>query len=538
MREPLADSLAGPYEVAVIGGGVNGAGIAEALTLAGYSVALLERLDFGSGTSSRATRLIHGGLRYLEHGELGLVYESLGEREALLRLYPHLVKPLPLILPIYKGGRLPGWKARAGLLLYDLLSFRKSLPRHQRLSAEEALAMQPSLRDEGLQGAFLFHDAQVKLPERLTVEVALSAAAGGAQIANYATVTSIEAVSQDPQRTWFNLTVNDGVGGEDFVVGAETVINAAGPWVDAVLELTGRPLARRIGGTRGSHIVVERNDISLKQAIYAPARADGRPFFIIPWLGLLLIGTTDLRDTTSEPSPAATAAEVEYLLAESSAVLDRPIHEDDILYTYSGIRPLPVADGRESAITRRHFLVNHAAEGLPGLYSLLGGKLTTYRSVGRHAVKTLRGRLGERWPMKPAAPTPITAGLPGSFIAAWGPRASEVYARYRDQPELLQPICPHSPEPQATIVEAARNERATSLGDVFLRRTTAGWRPCMGLDVADEAAGILGDELGWSEDRRRSEVARYRDELELVHPRSGQIEDRELSGPLSLGGVA
>ncbi|MEX2236078.1 MAG: glycerol-3-phosphate dehydrogenase/oxidase [Dehalococcoidia bacterium] len=534
---PLFNELRDWYEVAVIGGGINGAGIAAALAQAGYSVLLLEKGDFGSGTTSKSTRLIHGGLRYLEHADLGLVRESLRERKELLRRYPHLIKPLRLLMPIYAGGHYPAWKVRAGLTLYDLLARGGGLPGHKSLGAQATLRAEPNLSATGLRSAFTFSDCQAELPERLTVETVLEARRLGANCLNYIEARGLARI-ESKGATSFRLSARDLLSDEDIEVSADVVINAAGPWVDQLLGVAGGGGHRRIGGTRGSHLVLRPEILQLKQAIYAPARSDGRPFFLIPWLGQTLLGTTDVRVDGSPDQSAMSSGEVAYLLDEANLLLKIRLTHSDVIYTYSGVRALPYhPGGSESAITRRHFFVDHASEGLGGLYSLVGGKLTTYRSVGRKAADLVRRRLGQRWPVKPdiceAGPTPA------GFEQVWGNRAGEVFARYEDRLDLREPICEHTLEPKAAVVEAARNELATCLADVFLRRTRVGWMACQGLLVAHEAAQMLGAELNWPKERVAAEVQRYREELATVHPplyRVLEQEEIELASAASSGG--
>jgi glycerol-3-phosphate dehydrogenase len=490
MREPLSARLRDSYEIAVIGGGINGCGIAQALAEAGYDVLLVERHDFGAGTTSRSTRLIHGGLRYLEHAEIGLVFESLHAREVLLEEFPQLVRPLELLLPVYHGSAYPQWKAWAGLAAYDVLSLRKSLPRHHRLSSAATLALEPRLRNDGLQAGFTFWDGQVELPERLAVESALAAERAGATVANYA-----EALGFNPNGGRYNLGLRDLLDGTDNETTADLVINAAGPWADQVLGRANVKASRLVGGTRGSHVAVPRERLGMRKAIYAPARSDGRPFFILPWLDLTLIGTTDV-SVESIDHPAATSSEVDYLLREANWLLEENLTLADILYTYAGIRPLPYSrETREGKVTRRHFLVDHQSAGFPGVYSLVGGKLTTYRSVGRRAVKIARRRLGHRWPVTPGR--------------------SETAGAVRQQHE---PICQHSPEPRSVVAHAIVNEHATGLADVLLRRTPVGWRSCQGVHVAPELARLIGEILGWDDTRMDDEVSRYTAELEATHP--------------------
>jgi glycerol-3-phosphate dehydrogenase len=278
------------FDVIIIGAGINGAGIARDAAMRGLKVLLVDKSDPGSGTTSASTRLIHGGLRYLEHYEFGLVRESLRERETLLKIAPHLVRPLPITIPIYKHSRRGRATIRAGMIAYDLLSIGKSLPRHRMLSRRETLKQLPGLNPEGLLGSALYYDAQVEFPERLVLENVLAAREHGAEVLTYTRVTKL-------------LTEGDSVSAVEFVcedgqtscVRADVVVNATGPWVDRLLEQAPVQSPRLIGGTKGSHIVVPAFDGAPTTAIYIEAQSDRRPFFIIPWNGNYLIGTTDVR---------------------------------------------------------------------------------------------------------------------------------------------------------------------------------------------------------------------------------------------------
>src|SRR5687768_16315352 len=276
---------AASFDLIIIGGGVNGCGIARDAAGRGARVLLIEQGDIASGTSSASTRLIHGGLRYLEHFEFGLVRESLRERETLLRIASHLVRPLAITIPIYNQSKRGRATVRAGMIAYDLLSLGKSLPRHRMLSRAETLKQSPGLNQEGLLGSAQYFDAQVEFAERLVVENALDARERGAAIITYAPVTK--------------LTVEGGVefllDGETHFAHASLIVNAAGPWVDQLLERAPVESERLIGGTKGSHIVVPRFPGASKSAIYLEAQSDWRPFFVIPWNGNYLIGTTDVR---------------------------------------------------------------------------------------------------------------------------------------------------------------------------------------------------------------------------------------------------
>jgi glycerol-3-phosphate dehydrogenase len=385
------------FDVIVIGAGINGAGIARDAAMRGLKVLLIDKGDIGSGTTSASTRLIHGGLRYLEHFEFGLVRESLREREILLRIAPHLVRPLAITIPIYKQSKRGRLMIRAGMILYDLLSWGKSLPRHRMLSRAETLERWPGLNPEGLVGSALYYDAQIEFPERLVMENVLSAGEFGAEVLTYTRVT--------------NFTVKDGkVSGVEFgneddsedvqkqVAGAAVVINAAGPWIDQVLERVPVKSPKLIGGTKGSHLVVRPFPGSPANAIYVEARSDGRPIFIIPWNELYLIGTTDVRFEGNPDEVRCEPWEIDYLLSETNLALPGAhLTRDSILYTYSGVRPLPVTgDKDEQSITRRHFIRQHPQ--LPNLLSIVGGKLTTYRSLAEECVDLIFQKLGRHSP--------------------------------------------------------------------------------------------------------------------------------------------
>jgi len=381
------------FDVVIIGAGINGAGIARDAAMRGLTVLLIDKAEPGGGTTSASTRLIHGGLRYLEHFEFGLVRESLREREILLRIAPHLVKPLAISIPIYKQSKRGRLTIRAGMVLYDLLSWNKSLPRHRMLSRAETLEQLPGLNPEGLVGSALYYDAQVEFPERLVGENVRSAREFGAEVLTHTRVTS--------------LSVEDGrVSGVEFVgedgrkrfAEAGVVINAAGPWIDQVLEHVPVESPKLIGGTKGSHIVVPPFSGAPANAIYLEARSDGRPIFIIPWNKLYLIGTTDVRFEGDPDQVRCEPWEIDYLLAETNLALPRGnLTRDSILYAYSGVRPLPVTgDKDEQSITRRHFIREHPR--LPNLLSIVGGKLTTYRSLAEECVNLIFRKLGKDSP--------------------------------------------------------------------------------------------------------------------------------------------
>lgn len=374
------------YDVVIIGAGINGAGIARDAAMRGLRVLLIEKGEIGAGTTSASTRLIHGGLRYLEHFEFGLVYESLRERETLLRIAPELVRPLAMAVPIYKQSR-RGWLTiRAGMILYDLLSWKKSLPGHRMLSRAETLERWPGLNPEGLVGSALYYDAQVEFPERLVLANVQSAREFGAEVLIHTRVTKITASGVE-------------FGGQ--FAEASVIINAAGPWIDLVLKSVNSP--RLIGGTKGCHLVVPVFPEAPANAIYLEARSDGRPIFIIPWNKLYLIGTTDVRFEGDPDEVRCEDWEIDYLLSETNLALPGAhLTCDSILQTYSGVRPLPYKSS-----TRRHFIREHPQ--LPNLLSIVGGKLTTYRSLSEECVDLIFRKLGKNPPPCRTATEILTA---------------------------------------------------------------------------------------------------------------------------------
>lgn len=509
------------FDLLIIGGGINGAGIAREAACRGLSVALVEKLDYASGSTSRSTRLIHGGLRYLEHGELMLVLESLREREALLRHMPHMVRPLSFLIPVFDHSSRSVPFIRAGMLLYDLLSAGKGLPRHRFLDRGELRRLERqagSLKwDGGLKGAFLYYDAQVNYPERLTVDTIAAARQAGAVALNHCEV--LEFVIRDGRVT--GTRVRDTVGGEETTVDALLTVNASGPWVNDFDALLGiRRKTPLLMPTRGSHLVVGPFEGAPGQAIYFEARSDRRPVFIIPWNGLYLIGTTDVVFSGKADDVQPSEEEVRYLLEETSAALPQArLTRGDILYTYAGIRPLPHTTGAAPAeLTRGHLLYDHEKnDGVGGLCSVIGGKLTTYRHLARDAVDFAMKKLGRRrrrapaeeppaftlWDWrdsqetleKQAAPMAAQYGVaPGELLrllATYGRAATAILEMWRENAAWRRPLCEHTRVTAAEALYAARREQALTAGDVLLRRTCAALEPCRGLDALPRVAELL-----------------------------------------------
>ena len=502
------------YDLIVVGLGINGAAIARDAALRGLRVAAFDRGDVGAETSAWNSRLIHGGLRYLEHAEFGLVRESLRERRLLLRHAPHLVEPLRLTIPVFTGSRRGRWTIKAGMLLYDLLSLGKALPHHRMLGRDAAIeASGGVLRDDDLVAAATYWDAQVVHPERLTLELALDAHARGATIRTWTGVD--ELIIEDGAVRGVRAT--DTLTGQSIEASARVVVNAAGPWVDRLLTARSE---RLIGGTKGSHVVVDDiTGLPRDRAWYTEARADGRPFFIIPWLGRWLIGTTDLRFDADPGEARAEASEVGYLLAEVNCLLPRAgLTHADVVLTWSGVRPLPHQPGaKPGEITRRHLVIDHAPE-LRNLLSIVGGKLTTHRALAEdavnHAVRILGRHVpcGTRHAPLPGSPDAEPSALRNAIRAlcaddalsdrlyrVYGRRALDVLALAADAPTPRERLCDHPPVLAGEVAFAVEHELARTLEDIMFRRLMVGFDPVASARLAESIGARAAAHLDWNE---------------------------------------
>ncbi|MBV8714330.1 MAG: glycerol-3-phosphate dehydrogenase [Chloroflexi bacterium] len=521
------------FDALVVGGGIVGTGIARDLALRGLKVALVEKNDLASGTSSRPTRLIHGGLRYLEMFDFGLVRTDMREREVLLHLAPHLVQPLQFLMPMYGRGVLYRAKLQAGMQLYDALSFDKSLPTRQWLNKRQLLRVEPGLSPTALQGAWQFYDGQLSLVERLVVENALDAAQHEAVVATCAHVVEF---LRDDLGGVVGARVQDRLSGQSLDVRARLTVNATGPWLDLTTQTLRpgrRPLLRL---TKGVHLVTPS---ATRKAHVLFAQKDGRLFFVIPWLGYSLVGTTDTDYVGDPADAAATDEDVEYLVSEARSVFPDG-QFDQIYYAYAGVRALVriehVAEGK---VSRKHALYDHARrDGVPGLVSVVGGKITGYRAIAEEVGDLVARKL--RWPRRelPTDAEPLPGGhlrdLETYVIDEVWPRAAAfgldreqaehlgsmygsmtpaVLARIERNPRLAERVCPNEPTIAAQLEHAVESEWALSLGDVLLRRTALGLRACQALDCLDTVVERVAPLLGWDTAERASQVEAYRREL-------------------------
>ncbi|HIK30645.1 MAG TPA: glycerol-3-phosphate dehydrogenase [Oscillatoriales cyanobacterium M59_W2019_021] len=528
------------YDLIVIGGGVNGAGVARDGALRGLKTILLEKNDFASGTSSWSTRLIHGGLRYLEYFEFSLVRESLREREVLLQTAPHLVKPLLLTIPVYRSRSRPYWKIQAGMLLYDTLSYDKTLPPHRMLPKTKFLQLLRSIDPEDLSGGAQYYDGQVAFAERLCLETIISAAEAGATVCNYTEVTQLH--RQGNRIT--HLSCRDVPTGEEFTVtGSDraVIINTSGPWVDRVCSLgvengESKPISQtaKIGGTKGSHIVVDPFPGALDSALYVEAKTDGRPFFIVPWLGMYLIGTTDLPYRGNLDRVKADDDEIDYLIAETNGIIpSAALTRSSVKFTYSGVRPLPNTEGKKpGSITRKHILFDHTSEGIDNLISLIGGKLTTYRHVGEELVDAAFRKIGRSAPPCPTLKQPLPGAILPSddrireavqnyrksiplntidyLFSMYGSRAIEVLALTDKAPDLAEAIVPQLLDIKAQIVYAIRSEYAKTFVDINRRRTPIAFHDNYGFPALSVLAEVAIEHCGWTRETCDRLIEEYR----------------------------
>ncbi|MFM2720187.1 glycerol-3-phosphate dehydrogenase/oxidase [Microbacterium mcarthurae (nom. nud.)] len=534
-RADAAQLTGRTFDVLVVGGGINGVAIAREAATRGLSVALIERGDLAVGTSSWNSRLIHGGLRYLEHGEIPLVYESLHDRECLFRIAPHLVTPLPFVVPLYGHNHLPGWMFRIGLLMYDVLSLRKSVPAHRYLGRKAIDTELPGLEKDRLSGAVRYYDGQVTYPERLVIETALSAADSGAVIGTYIEASD---VLRDGARV-VGVAARDVLTDETFEIRAGAVVNAAGPWVDEIGQKLGMP--RQIGGTTGTHFVVNAFPGAPDACIYFEARSDNRAILVIPWNGRYLIGTTDDRFDGDPGAVRGTDEEVAYLLAETNLLIPSAhLTADDVLYTYTGVRPLPYRPGVKAGnIPRSHLILTH--DDAPGLVTIVGGKLTPHLSLGQQTIDKIARKLGRRLTPSRTARMP----LPGALSARWAGAAAarqSLLATLPFEPALAERLVdvygagaaairdlaatdPGEAEVfghgrgavvAAEVTHAIRAEGAATLVDILHRRTLVGLEPALGTDVERAVAERAARELGWDAARVAAEIAAHRSYVERL----------------------
>lgn len=484
-----------PFDIAVIGGGATGVGIAVDAAARGYSVALVEQSDFGKGTSSRSTKLVHGGVRYLQQGNISLVMEALKERGILRQNAPHLVHDLGFIVPNYAWWEAPFYGI--GMKVYDMLAGKYGFGKSKRLSKEDVLERIPTLETKGLRGGVLYYDGQFD-DSRLLVNLAQTATEKGAALLNYAQVTGF---TKDNAEGFVNgLTFTDLETGQAHTIAAQCVINATGAFCDAVRKIDDPNASPMIAPSQGVHVVLDGSFLGRETAIMVPRTSDGRVMFAIPWHGHALIGTTDTPIKTIDLEPTALNEEIDFILETASRYLAKPPTRADVKSVFTGIRPLVKAGGdagSTAALSRDHTI----SISKSGLLTIAGGKWTTYRKMAEDAVDHA-ATLGELEDRECTTKTMAIHGRherPEEFgeLGYYGSDAPAIREMMGSEPRLGQPIHPGLTLYGAQVVWAARHEMARTVDDVLARRTRALYLNAQAaIEAAPAVASLLAAELG------------------------------------------
>jgi glycerol-3-phosphate dehydrogenase len=526
------------FDVVVIGGGATGTGCALDAATRGLDVALVEARDFASGTSSRSSKLVHGGLRYLEQRNFGLVREALKERGLLLNvLAPHLVTPVPFLLPLTE------WWQRAyigaGLFLYDSLGGHEGLPRHRHLTKRQALKIAPALRRDALVGAIQYYDAKVD-DARHTMTVARTAALFGAAVVSNTRVVGFLRAGERVT----GVRVRDELGGAETAVRARMVVNATGVWTDDVQALVGERGKFKVRASKGIHLVVPRDRLQLDTGLIL--RTEKSVLFVIPWGRHWIIGTTDTDWDLDKAHPAASAADIDYVLEHVNAVLEQPLTHADVEGVYAGLRPLLTGESEStSKLSREHTV----AVPVPGMVAVAGGKYTTYRVMAKDAIDVVARNLDRTVPESATHVTPLVGA--SGFQALWnrrehvasnsgvhvawiehllrryGTRVDDLLALVAERPELGEPLQGADDYLAAEVTYACTHEGALHLDDVLARRTRISittWD--RGLEASTPAARLMAEVLGWDEATTAAEVEIYRARVEAERRSQEQPDDR------------
>jgi glycerol-3-phosphate dehydrogenase len=519
------------FDVLIIGGGITGAAVAYEAASRGLKVALFEKDDFGGATSAATSRMIHGGLRYLAKLEFGIVRESLKERRILCNIAPNFVHPVPNVILLREGDKVPAWFVKIGLYLYDLLSFDqrhlqdkdKHLLAHRSLKNAEIIKMEPQLNLEGLKGGLVYSDCLSISPERLTLAFIRSAMAAGAKIANYAEVVGFDGEVDDLGKKLNRLSVTDRLTGNEFIVSGKLIINCAGPWVDKVLALVkpGKTL-NRLKWSEGIHLITRGLAVN---EIVAATTSSGKHCFIVPWRGHSLIGTTD-KEYFGEPGDyKVTRGVIEEFLKEINPVFSagKPLTIQDITYAYGGLRPL-VSDKKEDVYksSRKYEIVDHVSEGITNLISVEGGKFTTSRSLAEKTVDLISRKLKiksgksisasnflrgceisdfRKFTDRMISENPGLSVRQITFLVEnYGTEASRIIQLMENNNHLSE-VLNNDGETCAEVIYAIREEMAVTLSDILFRRTGIGTLGNPGIRIIEKVAETAAQELGW--DRKK-----------------------------------
>jgi glycerol-3-phosphate dehydrogenase len=511
------------YDLIIIGGGIVGTGIARDASLRGLKTLVVEKEDFAYGTTSRSTRLIHGGLRYLRQFEFKLVIQDLHEREVLLHIAPHLVSKLEFAIPLLKSEPMYRLTLPIGLLLYDILARGKSLPSRQHLSQKKTLELEPALKDvPGLVGSFLYHDCQAGNMERLCMENAIGASQKGSMLLNHTQATDF-LVEEGSIK---GIHLQDCLTGQKYTARARLTINAGGPWANEVWNKLNMGQPFKLRRTKGVHLLTRK--IS-DHALVLFAKSDGRLFFVIPWNNRSLIGTTDTDYKGDPDKVGAEKSDVEYLIKETQHYFPK-FGVDDVYYTMAGLRPLASrGEKNESNTSRAHQMIDHEkSDNVKGLISILGGKITAYRAIAEEATDLACKKfklevpcITEQTPL-PGAPKVSERDIDAlaqkeklavetvAYLASiYGSRLYDVVELTHKDKSLAKPISAGQLDIRAQILHAVTQEQALSVGDFMLRRSLLGLSPSRGKEAAAAVASDMAPLLGWNDKEKQKQVSDY-----------------------------
>jgi glycerol-3-phosphate dehydrogenase len=561
-RRVALDRLRGEsFDVLVIGGGITGAGVALDAAARGLRTALVERTDFASGTSSKSSKLVHGGLRYLQQREFGLVHENLVERRRLLRNAPHLVEPLSFLIPLFGKGGVVDQSIVKGysiaLWLYDIGGGWRIGKRHAKVTAEEIYAHLPSLRQGHVVAGFLYYDARTD-DARLTLTIVRTAVLEhGAVAVNYAPVTNL--LKDGSGRITGARILPEQAGGDvgPIEVRADVVVNATGIWADEVRSLDGEPVRHELRPAKGVHVTVPRSKLPCDVAAIIPVSSDRRAIFVVPWGEFTYLGTTDTDYSGTLDDPGVDNVDIDYVLDAINAVITEPLTRSDVTATWAGLRPLLAAtpnhkapSARTADLSRRHRVIVSD----DGLVTITGGKLTTYRKMAEDTVGAVGTQLGRKLPSSPtrklslrgadgaailrrpgaAASLGVDDAVLSVLLGRYGGEAAAVAGLIEQRPELAEPLVPGLPYFAAEAVYAVRYEMAEHLEDVLSRRTRALLLDASAARSAAAAVGaIMAVELGWDERRTAAEIASV---AETVDRELGSVDHGHADGSPCEGG--
>lgn len=539
--QSLAQMRSEPFDVLIIGGGITGAGLALDAAARGLKTALIEKRDFAAGTSSRSTKLIHGGLRYLEHYDFALVREGLKERAELLKLAPHLDDPLEFVIPIYADKRRNydhPLLVRAGLVLYDLLAGKYNIGRHRRISQSEALQLAPQLDPRGLKGALVYYDGRTN-DARLVIEIIKTAHERGAAIANY---VKLDSFHKDANGKVCGAQVSDELTQETFDVNARVVINATGVWMNEVRSLSGdlSDDDKQLRPSKGIHLTVSAERLNVTTAWLIPAIGEKRFYFVVPWEGRVNIGTTDTDYTGDKDAPGAVQSEVTNILQAINAFFpSAQLEPSDVISAWAGLRPL-ISSGNTNQSTTAVSRKEEIFTDRDGLISLAGGKLTTYRLMAERGIDLAAEQLQARFQVsaKPVSTKQIILSGGGikradlevqanqtaraenlsiktarHLLHNYGANAKRLLELMHEDEALRQPLLPDLPNLAAEVIYAVREESAMTIADVLTRRTRIAMLGAA-MDCVEMVADLMARELGWSDEEKAQQIAAFNAEYE------------------------